>query len=296
MERPKLVPLGGGLNSNVYALAISDSNVLAGGAFTNAGGVSANRIARWNGSQWSALGTGMNDVVRAIALSGKSSTRAVILRMPAALASAMWHDGTAPLGRRSAPASVGRFAPSRWTGTNVYVAGSFAVAGSVISLGVARWNGSAWSAMGNPALNGSVYALAVSRGAVYVGGFFTTAGGSSANNVARWDGTNWSALGSGLGNGVFALAAGDSGVYAGGAFTNAGGVAAMYIARWDGTNWSALGSGTQSWVESLALRGPDLLAGGGFTTAGNHLANCFSIWHTGDASVPRIAQFHSSGA
>ena len=88
---------------------------------------------------------------------------------------------------------------------------------------------------------------------------------------------------------------GDSGVYAGGAFTNAGGVTARYIARWDGTNWSALGSGAQSWVESLALRGPDLLAGGGFTTAGNHLANCFSIWHTGSASIPRIVHFQPGG-
>lgn len=38
-------------------------DLLGGGNFTTAGGVPANRIARWNGSQWSALAGGMNDGV-----------------------------------------------------------------------------------------------------------------------------------------------------------------------------------------------------------------------------------------
>jgi hypothetical protein len=39
---------------------------VAGGEFTTAGGVAANRIARWNGSSWSALGSGMNGSVTAL--------------------------------------------------------------------------------------------------------------------------------------------------------------------------------------------------------------------------------------
>ena len=35
--------------------------------FTTAGGVSANKVAKWNGSSWSALGSGMNSTVRALA-------------------------------------------------------------------------------------------------------------------------------------------------------------------------------------------------------------------------------------
>jgi hypothetical protein len=35
---------------------------VAGGRFTVAGGVSANCIARWDGTSWSALGSGMNCV------------------------------------------------------------------------------------------------------------------------------------------------------------------------------------------------------------------------------------------
>ena len=43
-----------------YALAVSGTDLYAGGYFTTAGGVPANCIAKWNGSAWSALGSGMS--------------------------------------------------------------------------------------------------------------------------------------------------------------------------------------------------------------------------------------------
>ena len=38
----------------------------AGGDFTTAGGVAANGIAKWDGSSWTALGSGMNADVHAL--------------------------------------------------------------------------------------------------------------------------------------------------------------------------------------------------------------------------------------
>src|SRR5256885_11868144 len=58
------------MNSNVSALAVSGSDLYAGGEFTTAGGSAANYIAKWNGSSWSALGSGMNSNVYALAASG----------------------------------------------------------------------------------------------------------------------------------------------------------------------------------------------------------------------------------
>jgi len=46
------------------------ANVYVGGAFGNAGGVSVNNIAKWDGSSWSALGAGVNNSVYAMAVSG----------------------------------------------------------------------------------------------------------------------------------------------------------------------------------------------------------------------------------
>jgi hypothetical protein len=63
--------LGSGLGFTCIAIAIDASgNVYAGGNFTTAGGISANRIAKWDGSSWSALGSGLNSTVFAIAISG----------------------------------------------------------------------------------------------------------------------------------------------------------------------------------------------------------------------------------
>jgi hypothetical protein len=42
--------------------------LVAGGRFSTAGGVAAHYIARWNGSSWSALGSGMDGDVEAIAV------------------------------------------------------------------------------------------------------------------------------------------------------------------------------------------------------------------------------------
>ena len=60
MGRQRLVGLGLGdeLACYVNALAVSGTNLYAGGCFTTAGGVPANNIAKWNGSAWSALGRG----------------------------------------------------------------------------------------------------------------------------------------------------------------------------------------------------------------------------------------------
>ena len=61
MGRQRLVGFGLGDGRLIlYALAVSGTNLYAGGWFTTAGGVSANYIATWDGSAWSALGSGVS--------------------------------------------------------------------------------------------------------------------------------------------------------------------------------------------------------------------------------------------
>ena len=50
-------PLGSGMNGQVLALCVYNNELIAGGSFTTAGGISANYIAKWNGSSWSPLGS-----------------------------------------------------------------------------------------------------------------------------------------------------------------------------------------------------------------------------------------------
>lgn len=67
------LPLGGGLNGTVNALALNDQEYLfAGGEFTaSANGLTPlSHVARWNGISWSALSTGTNNGVTSLAVSG----------------------------------------------------------------------------------------------------------------------------------------------------------------------------------------------------------------------------------
>jgi hypothetical protein len=60
--------MGSGMNEGVYALAVMGGYVYAGGHFTSAGGSSASYIARWNGSAWLSMGSGVSSDVRALAV------------------------------------------------------------------------------------------------------------------------------------------------------------------------------------------------------------------------------------
>ncbi|MBI5762671.1 MAG: immunoglobulin domain-containing protein [Planctomycetes bacterium] len=57
---------GGSTFSRVLALRSYRGNLYAGGEFTSIGGISANRIARWDGTSWNAVGAGTDATVRAI--------------------------------------------------------------------------------------------------------------------------------------------------------------------------------------------------------------------------------------
>jgi hypothetical protein len=223
--------LAGGFNNIVSALVMLDTNLYAGGSFsqafdTNGFPFTVNYIAKWNGRSWSALGSGMNGNVYALAVSG----------------------------------------------TNLYAAGAFTTAGGAAANYVARWDGNSWSALGSGLAGGypysspTVYALAVSGSNLYAAGNFTSAGGNAANYIAKWDGTNWSPLGSGVASAsdpynvhpvVYALAASANHLYAGGGFLTAGGKLSAYVAHalLDLPSLSVFASGgnvTLSWPSPLA--------------------------------------------
>ncbi|MBX3374810.1 MAG: hypothetical protein KF817_13345 [Phycisphaeraceae bacterium] len=295
-------PVSDGIGGVVHALNVFDDGsgsgpaLYAGGTFGTAGGMPASRIARWDGSTWSPLSSGVDGAVSALAVIDHGTGDGPVLYagggssaagFPSAHFVARW-DGSdwSPLGAgTNGPVNaLTVYDDGAGGGPALYAGGSFDTAGGVPANRIARWDGSGWSPLGAGIL-GSVRALAVidddagAGPALYAGGIFGTAGGTSTNFVARWDGTTWSALGTGLNGPVHALAFFDDGsgngpaLYAGGHFTSAGGVSASRIARWDGTSWSALGSGTDYTVRALAVfddgsgNGPSLYVGGEFTMA-----------------------------
>ncbi len=266
--------------SSVIEAVVADGggNVYVGGSFSLIGVTPASRIAKWDGSSWSALGTGMNDTVLALAVSGTDLYAGGVFTAAGGTEAkyiAKW-DGNAwsALGTGMS----GTVLALAVSGTDLYAGGGFYTAGDTEANSIAKWDGNAWSALGS-GINGFVTSLAVTGTDLYAGGEFDAAGGTAANHIAKWDGTTWSAMGSGMDGQVEALAASGTDVYAGGYFTTAGGTEADYIAKWDGTTWSSLGSGMNGYVESLAVSGPDLYAGGGFSDAGGTAAYYVAKWN-----------------
>lgn len=256
-------PPRNGMTGTIDALGVFDEGsgqaLIAGGNFAYAGVVPSPRLARWDGTEWSALP----------APSGFGVDTAVSTLQPATLDS-----------QRS-----------------LFIGGKFTSLGALAAAHIARWDGAEWFDVAG-GMNDQVTSLVVFNDggdhAVYAGGFFTTAGGFSAQYVARWDGTEWSPLtgssGNEIGGAVHALGAFDDGVgaalFVGGTFISAGGLTANNIARWDGAEWSNLtgpfGEGADGQVSALAVyddgTGPALYVGGSFEEAGGLTANNIARW------------------
>ena len=290
--------LPNGTDGNVNAVARVGNDVYIGGSFTVAGTGAANHVARWNGTAWSSLGTGAangtNEAVRALAVAANGLVYAggtfdqaggvpaghVAQWNGAAWASLGTGTGVAP-GTASFVLALAA-APNG----DVYVGGSFALAGGVAANNVAKWNGTAWASLGTGAANGvdkDVDALAVApNGDVYAGGTFSQIGGIAANGLAKWNGTAWGFLnpnGPDLNGNVSALTVTPSGdVYVGGGFTQAGGAAANGLAKWNGTTWAALGTGVSQPAAVVVAPNGDVYVGGDFAQAGGVAASRVARW------------------
>jgi hypothetical protein len=304
------------LNGAVYALNTSNPGVLyAGGNFTSAGGnAKAQRIARWNGSTWSALGSTpiSNGGVFAIAYSaGKVYAGGTFKDAggnPNADFLAVWNGSTwSPFctSTRPGPAFTANVNALQIVGNTLYVGGSFADGAGITNadylVGCDLTTGAASATVptADQAFGGAVYALtADSNGTLYAGGgFINLATIPAADHIASYSGGTWHAMGSGPGPGgaavdsfVRSLTAAGTNVYVGTDSVNVGGITnADHVARWDGSSWTAVGSnsaGTDGWfpassfIYGLATYGSLVVAAGSFQNA------------NGNAAADQIAYFN----
>jgi len=126
------------------------TNLYVGGQFQTAGGVAANSIARWNGTNWSSLGEGAENGVQ-------GSVYALAVRKGRVYAGGYFRTA----------GSVPAAGLAMWSGTK------WCVLGSGIDFpgrdGITRVN-----------------ALALDKRSLYVGGVFLRAGNKCSASIARW--------------------------------------------------------------------------------------------------------------
>ena len=309
-----VLSIGGsnGVNNTVKAIAISGTDVYVGGYFTAFGdGTQVNRIAKWDGNNWSRLGNagvdGLAHNVYAIAVSGidvyvGGSFNLLGDNATSAKSIAKWNGTEWSVLTSGVSNGVNNtvFAIAV-SGTNVYIGGNFVVLGdgTTSAKHIAKWDGSSWATLTSGGSNGvdnDVWTISVSGTDVYVGGSFTVLGDAVtvANHIAKWDGSSWSTLGSGATNGIGGLVTSTSingtDLYAGGYFTFLGnGTSANYLAKWNGTNWSAVGNGSSDVINTLKVSTTEgtMYLGGAFTTLNSSVsANYIGTFTDSDNPLP----------
>lgn len=276
--------LGAGCNGKVRAIvAMPNGDLVIGGDFTAAGGVGADRLARWNGSVWAPMGLTLQP--------GSNSVRALKVDPAGDLLVAGWFavaglnatgvarwDGQTWSAFPGASAQVNDLAALPTGG--FVVAGWFSIQGTS-QHGVAVWNGSAWSFLGSGLVHTSLFEVrrvcVLANGDIVAAGAFPAIGGVNVANIARWDGTTWQPVGNGLPvvflvNGIYALSADVNGdLLAGGTWFATPGSAPHKLWRWDGATWSPVGGGALAELPGTVnavhrVAGGDLLVGGSLTT------------------------------
>ena len=300
--------MGGGvgyystLGSYVNVLELHNGQLYAGGAFTNAGSVTATNIAVWNGSTWSSVGNGtangVNNLVSSLAFQGNDLYVGGSFSLAGGVSAngiTKWNGASwSALGagcRGGGVTGIGIL------GSDIYVSGGFTNVGGVTARVFAKWDGVGWTTwpitdgVFQYPLNDTPNRMLVKDGSLYIGGNFNQAGDVIANHVVRYDGSNFYPLGAKPANGfatppinVSCIGQADDGIYVGGLLTAAGKTLASRIARWDGTNWNTVGGGTMGGasganrVLAIAGQGSDVYVGGFFTNVGGINVSNIARW------------------
>ena len=208
--------LGDGTNGDVSELlTLSNGDLILAGTFTEAGGGTANRVARYTGGYYAALPGLPDGVINAsiefdgnIYLGGTFNNGSTDL--------AMW-NGSAWTTGSVFSSKFGEVTALHVHDGALYAAGaSSGFAG--ISYDVRRKNGDVWDNVGQT-LNNSIHTIATVEGELVCGGDFTgnfLAVNEDIAHVARLSANVWEQLGDGLNGGVRDLVLQGTTLYAGG--------------------------------------------------------------------------------
>jgi hypothetical protein len=189
-----------GPDVGIRKLAVAKDLLYATCEFTTIGGITAYKIACYDGSRWWALGSGLEDgsifdmiefqddlyVTGQFEMIGGVEAKNI----------AIW-DG---VDWKAVDTGIGEGTEEVGYALEVfqeelYIGGRFTKAGAASVLNMAKWDGNQFFEIGSFE-EGSVRELQVYNNSLYAGGFFESFTGSNAESIARYDGSQWNDLGS----------------------------------------------------------------------------------------------------
>ena len=173
-----------GPDDDIYAIN-TNNGIIAGGAFTTCDGAATAYIAHFNGTAWNALGTSVNDTVRAIEYHesvifvGGDFTQAGTINETGC---AIW-DGSV---WKTAGQGFDKDVYTLKKYNNIlYAGGNFTLAPTKPTKRIARWENAGWNNMSG-GLDNTVYTITGMERDVYIGGVFEQADLHESKYFARW--------------------------------------------------------------------------------------------------------------
>ncbi len=291
---------GGGLaNGGIGTMAFWNGELYAGGDIYSINGEPAYNVARWDGSAWHNLGSGLDGLVTRLhgfddglyATGYFNNAGGQLAHGLARWDGTQWHSVfDFPL--LSGP-DLNYIHDVAWYQGQLYVGGNF-----VDDAGrncIVRYDGSAWVSV-ESGIRGSfslVNLLEVHDDLLYVAGAFGQSGsyGPPDNpgcGIVTWDGEQWGTLGEGTCGSpnptIYRMSWIQDTLYVTGRFNTIGGVPSGRVAKWDGSRWCSLVPPDYFYPDIVALGSfrDTLIVGGSFTIAGAD-------------SIDRIAQWIGGG-
>jgi trimeric autotransporter adhesin len=277
-------------NTFVRALAeLPNGDLVAAGGFTTVGTAAINRVARWDGTSWKPMGSGLTTSVSSPSIEARSL--AVRTNGDLIVAGTFASAGGTPA------AGVARWDGAAWSAFDAGLLGrvrtnvipgpndGLFLASPPEAFGftstVFRWNGSAWVGI-NGAFDDNRTRLAIASNGDLL---WTT--GISEPRLFRWNGTEITRTNVPIGNpppstglslsSVAPLA--DGTVMVAGAFGTINGVPAGSMALLNGSSWRAISQGFRGSISLMARQGRDVVVAGGFTSAPNAAARTLARWN-----------------
>lgn len=178
-------PLGGGVSGMVRALVAGPGWVIAGGDFTEAGGVACTNVALWRDGRWSGFEPAIPESVQQLVRWGTN----VLARSMGTLwqlEGAGWRPWL----------TGGPFWELAVGDGQLFLGGQFDRVGGVSATNIAVFRPGGWEALGAGlgGTNSWVHSLGYSAGRLLATGTFTHSGTESVAGLAAWDGQKWTGL------------------------------------------------------------------------------------------------------
>ncbi|MFM7016341.1 MAG: T9SS type A sorting domain-containing protein [Bacteroidota bacterium] len=260
-------------------------NLYVVGNFPTISGVTVNGIAKYNGTTWSALGTGVNNVASEYPVAVKVVGSSLYVGGNMTLVGGYFANGFAKWNGsawsipNTAGYTIGGSMSMTAINNDLYIATNSSYQSGAWQYGVFKYNGSAFTRLGNY-FDAPINDITNYNNNIYIGGNFNTCGSTAINKVGKWNGTSWSNEGAGLNLEVWAVEVNNFCELAGGyASGNPGPYDYHSIAIKKNNNWIPIGNGMNGTVNSLLIHNNELYAGGSFTQAGGTIVNKVVKWN-----------------